>query len=193
MLGTEHAAYPGNRTARAHPGDEGVNLGELGDELARRRLPVNLRVRGVRELLRHVPVGILDKQLFRPSDGAVHALGVGAEDEAGTVRLEEGATLLAHRVGHRQHETVSLDGRHERQPDSRVAARRLDDRAARLEGALALRGFYHRAADAVLDTAVPAHEPDVPLCQETSQALMFVDHRKRSHAGFGFLVELGDV
>ena len=137
MLGTEHAAYPGNRTARAHPGDEGVNLGELGDELARRRLPVNLRVRGVRELLRHVPVGILDKQLFRPPDGAVHALGVGAEDEAGTVRLEEGATLLAHRVGHRQHETVSLDGRHER-------GKSLQGRAGqRMNG----HGHLHRAAD----------------------------------------------
>ena len=43
------------------------------------------------------------------------------------------AALLAHRVGHREHETIALHRRHQREPDAGVAAGRLDDRAARAE------------------------------------------------------------
>src|SRR5207249_3567415 len=66
---------------------------------------------------------------------------------------QERAGLLAHGVGHREHEPVALDGRHQGQTDAGVAARRLDDRPAAGEDAVALRGLDHRPADAVLHAA----------------------------------------
>src|SRR5262249_57396792 len=51
-FGPQHAAAPGDRPARADPGDERVDLRQLREQLARRRLPVDLRVGGGGGLLR---------------------------------------------------------------------------------------------------------------------------------------------
>src|SRR5213594_4049909 len=64
---------------------------------------VDLRVGGIRELLRHVPVGALGEHLLGLADGAVHAFRVGREHERGAVGAQEGAALLAHRVRHGEH------------------------------------------------------------------------------------------
>src|SRR5207247_2017216 len=137
-LAAQHLADAGDGAARADPGHEGVDLRELGQDLGRGRAAVDLRVGGIRELLRHVPVGVLGEHLLGLADGAVHALRVGREHERRAVGDEEGAALLAHRVGHGEHEAVALDRCHQCEADAGVAAGRLDDRAARPDEPVAL-------------------------------------------------------
>ena len=90
-------------------------------------------------------------QLFGPLDRARHALRAGRQHQLGAVSAQQRAPLLAHRLGHVEHELVAARRGDEGQGDARVAAGRLDDGHARLELAVALGGVDHRHADAVLD------------------------------------------
>ena len=75
------------------------------------------------------------------------------DDHLGAERLEQAHFFLRHLVRHREDALVALERRGDRQSDAGVAARALDDRAARLEASLALRLLDDRHADAVLDRA----------------------------------------
>jgi hypothetical protein len=55
------------------------------------------------------------------------------DDHLGAERLEQPHLLLRHLVRHREDALVALERRREREPHAGVAARPLDDRAARLE------------------------------------------------------------
>ena len=89
-------------------------------------------------------------QLVRLRDRALHAVLAGREHELRAVGRRELATLDRHRVGHREDELVALHRGDEREADAGVAARRLDERAARLQDAGLLRRLDHRERDAVL-------------------------------------------
>jgi len=81
--------------------------------------------------------------------------GVAHEDAGGELDLrsqvpEQRDPCRRHRLGHRQDQAVPTDRRGEGEPDSRVAARGLDQRHSGPKDAPALRIFDHRHADAVL-------------------------------------------
>ena len=76
-----------------------------------------------------------------------------AEHDLGAVRAQERLLLGRLLVGHHEDAAVALERRGDRQAVAGVAARGLDDRAARLEQAVALGRLDHRQADAVLDRA----------------------------------------
>ena len=146
------------RAAGADAADDRVDaVAHLLPDLGRGGHLVRQRVGGVVEL---VDVERVAAGLAREARGHVlvvlgMALGhVGARGvHLGAQRLQVQHLLRRHLVGHHQHHAVALGARHQRQAQARVAGRRLDHRAARLEPAVALGGLDHRQADAVLDRA----------------------------------------
>ena len=78
----QHLADAGDGAAGADARDEGVDAGELRQDLRTGRATMRLGVGRVAELLRHVPVGMLGQQLLGAADGAMHALRVGGELES---------------------------------------------------------------------------------------------------------------
>ncbi len=76
-----------------------------------------------------------------------------AHDDLGPVGLEHVTLVLAHLVGADEDAGVAAALGDEREPDAGVAARRLDDGAARLQQPVALGGLDHAQRDAVLDRA----------------------------------------
>ena len=79
----EHAADAGQGASGADPAHHHIDppIGVAPDFLGR-GLAVDLRVGGVRELLRHVSVGQLAEQLFGTLDGPAHAACGGSQIEA---------------------------------------------------------------------------------------------------------------
>ncbi len=148
----EHLADAGDRAAGADAGDDDVD-GAVGvaPDLLGGGLAVHLGVGRVRELAGEDGAVTLGGDLLGLRHGALHALGGGGEDEFGAEALEQRATLLRHRLGHRQHDVVALGGADHGERDAGVARGRLDDRPGRLQLAGGLRGLDDRLADAVLD------------------------------------------
>ena len=154
ILLLEITADTRQRAARADARDERRDLAVrvLPDFRARRRL-MRRRVRLVRELRGDERMRRRLRELLRLCDGALHALAAIREDDLRTVGLEQIAALDAHRLRHREDGAVAAGRRDRGEADARVARRRLDDDAARLELALFLRLIDHRLRDAVLDRA----------------------------------------
>jgi hypothetical protein len=151
----EDLADARDRAAGADHRDEDVDrpVG-IAPDLLGRRAAVDLGVRRVLELLRHeVLAGVRVANLLRFGDRARHAVGAGRQHELRAVGLEQVAALDRHRVGHRQDDRVAFGGRHERERDAGVPARRLDDHGVRPQAPVALGRLDHRDADAVLDAA----------------------------------------
>jgi hypothetical protein len=73
------------------------------------------------------------------------------EFEAGAVREHQPAALDAHALGHDQHQSVALHGRHHREAHTGVARGGFDDGAAGLQASVLLGSLDHREGDAVLD------------------------------------------
>jgi hypothetical protein len=69
------------------------------------------------------------------------------------VGLEEVDLVLAHLVRHHENGLVALDGGNERQANTRVARRRLDDGASRLELAFLFGSVDHGDAYTVFDAS----------------------------------------
>ena len=88
----------------------------------------------------------------------------GAQDDFRAIRTQQGLLLDRLLVGHHEDAAIALEGGRDGQAVAGVAARRLDDRAARLEQALALGRFDHRQPDAVLDR--PARVEHLHLRQQ---------------------------
>ena len=84
-------------------------------------------------------------------DRALHALLARRQVELGAIGEHQPAALDAHAVGHDQDQPVALDRGDHREADAGIAGGRLDDHAAGLELAAALRILDHRQRDAVLD------------------------------------------
>ncbi len=74
-------------------------------------------------------------QRFGFCDGSFHAFGPWRQDDLRAKGFQQVSAFDAHRVGHRQDQSVFANGGDERQADSGVAAGRLDDDAARFEQA----------------------------------------------------------
>ncbi len=148
----EDLSRTGDRAARADAGDDGVDLAAgVFEDLLRRRLAVDLEVGGVVELLRQPGAGCLSRVLLGSALRFLDAHRSRREDQLRAEGLQELASLDGHRVGHDQRAFVAARGCDEGQSDPGVAARRLDDRVARLQLARLLRLHHHRDGDAVLD------------------------------------------
>jgi hypothetical protein len=115
---------------------------------------VDLRVRGVRELVGDVGVVARAGEALGGLDRLVHPAHRLGDLDLGAVHLEKRLALPAHALGHRQHQVVAARRAHEGQRDPGIARGGLDDRgAARLDAPIALGGVDHRHPDPVLDAA----------------------------------------
>jgi len=94
---------------------------------------VRARIRLVRVLERHEVARRLLGELERQPDGAVRALGAGRVDDVRTEEAQQPFALLRRVLRHHARQRIALELRDERERDSRVAARRLEELAAGLE------------------------------------------------------------
>ncbi|CAI9398470.1 hypothetical protein HIDPHFAB_00001 [Nocardioides sp. T2.26MG-1] len=152
----EVAADPGDRPAGADAGDEVGDLAlGLRPDLGAGGLVVRPRVVRVGVLVR-LPGARLGGQPVGDVVVGVGVLGLDrgrAHDDLRAVRLEHVALVLTDLVGADEDALVALLLRDHRQPDARVAGRRLHDRAPGLELAGRLSGLDHPGRDAVLHGA----------------------------------------
>ena len=157
VLLLEVAAGARNGAAGAHAGNEvGDAAGGLLPELGTRRAVVGLGIRRVVILVHQHRAGAL------LGDAARHrVVGLGrvgrhrgrTQHDLGPEGLEQAHLLQRHLVGHAEHRSIAAHGRHHREPHAGVARGALDDRAAPLEPAVALRSLHHGESDAVLHAA----------------------------------------
>ena len=156
VLGLQVAGDPGDRAARAGPGDEvGDAPGRLGPQLGPGGLLVGQRVGRVGVLVGPERVA-LGRQALGDRVVALRVLGGDgdrAHDDLGPVGLEQRDLLRSDLVGHHEHAAVAALGSDDGEADPGVAARRLDDRAARLQQPVALGRQDHLQRRAVLGRA----------------------------------------
>ena len=144
----------GQRAAGADGRDEDVHAAAgVAQNLLRRRRAVRRRIGGILELLGDQAAGMFVAQRLGAADCAGHALGAGGQDQFRPVSRQKTAALDAHRLGHRENETVPLQRRRQGQTDARVAAGRLNDQRPGLQPALAFGRLNHRQPHAVLHAA----------------------------------------
>ena len=156
VAGLEVAGHARDRPARAGAGDEvGDAAGGLRPQLGPRRLLVRERVGRVGVLVGSERLQLLGEALGHGVVALRVLRGDGdrADDHLGAVRLEQRDLLRRHLVGHHEDAAVAALGGDDGQPDARVAARRLDDRAAGAEQAVALGGQDHLQRRPVLGRA----------------------------------------
>src|SRR5216117_2372797 len=154
----EHLADPGHRAPGPDARDECVEVPADGlENLQRRGAPMSFGVRRVLELLGHEVLRVLAAELLGRVHRAGHTLDRGRQVELGAEPRQEPLALHAHVIGHRENEPIALHRGGHGEPDARVAAGRLDDRRARFETALLLRGLEHRHGDPVLDAPAWIH------------------------------------
>ena len=126
-------------------------------------------------------------QLEREPHGAVRALARGREDDLRAVELEQLHALRRCVLRHDAGERVALELGDHRERDAGVAARRLEQLAARLELAGGLGRLDHRHRDAILDRARRVLalelrvEPHAAVRREPRQ----LDERRRSDRARG--------
>ena len=125
----------------------------------------NLRTGGalVRERIRRitklVDVKATGNFLGEPRGNVLVILGMSArhirprDSHFGAERSHVGYLFLRHLVGNHQQDPIALRARYQRETQTSIACRRLNDRAARLQFSLGFRGFDHRQRDSVLDRA----------------------------------------
>src|SRR5665647_452653 len=153
VAGLEDLADAGDGATCADSGDEDVDraVGVLPD-LFCGGLAVDPWIGLIRELTgKDGPT--LGGDLLGPGYGALHPLGPWGEDELGAICPQQRLALLAHRLGHGEHDVVSTGGTHHRERDTGVATGRLHDGPARLELAGPLGSVNDRHPDAVLHGA----------------------------------------
>ena len=148
---------PGNGSACPHAAHEMRDppLGLLPDLGACRRL-VGAWVLRVPVLIRLEGAGNVTRQPGR--DAVVALRGVGrdvrrAEDDLRAIGPQQRLLLDRLLVGHDEDAAIALERRGDREPMTRVARRRLDDRATRPEESGSLGRLDHRQPDAVLHGA----------------------------------------
>jgi hypothetical protein len=190
----EHLAHAGHGAAGTGSRDEHVDVPVgVAPDLLGRRPAVDRRVRLVFELPCENGARPLGGDALRGLDGLGHALVRVGEDEFGAVRLEQGAALLRHRGGHREHHLVAAGGADERQGDAGVAARRLDDGAARLQLAGLLGRLDQGVAETVLHrrAGVVELELDEDLGVETLGQCVETHQRRLTERGGDVGVDAG--
>ena len=95
--------------------------------------------------------GSLGDDFLGTGDRAFHALFARRQVEGRAKSEHQAAALDAHAVRHDEDQLVALHRRDHREADAGVAGGRLDDHAAGLQLAAALRVLDHRERDTVLD------------------------------------------
>ncbi len=147
----EHLTDAGDRAAGADAGDEEVDLTlGIGPDLLGRRLLVDRDVRRVGELAGQNGTRRVRHDLLGAGVGARDAISRRGEDELGTERTKQRATLLREALREHDDRLVATSGGDPGERDAGVSGRALDDGAARLQRAVRFRGVDDRDADAVL-------------------------------------------
>src|SRR6476469_4528707 len=153
-LGLAEEARDAHRGAGgAEAGDEVGDPGEVLEELGAGALLVREGVGLVAVLVEHDPVGVLPRDLLGDAHGLVGTAGRGRGDDLGAPHPQQLAALLGGVLGHHADDAVALELRGHRERDARVAAGRLEDRAAGPQGAVGLGLLDHPQRRAVLDGA----------------------------------------
>ena len=129
------------------------DLGAVAPDLGTGRLVVRPRVGRVAVLVEERDVVHLLDQTLRHPHRAVGALGARRQNDLGAVDLEQLPPLDGDVLRHDDLQPVTLEPADQREPDPRVARRRLEDRASGREGAVGLGRLDHELGDAVLDRA----------------------------------------
>ena len=183
----EVAADAGDRPSGPDRDDDRVDLTtvRLLPDLRRSRLVVSLRVRGIRVLVGLEPAWDL---FGEPVGDRVVALGRARLDggrgdhDLGPIRAEHRDLLLAHLVRHDEDAAIATKRGGDREADTGVARRGLDDRAARTQLSLPLRGLDHREPDPVLHRTpgVQVLELREQLTRDTSAQALEPDDRSRA-------------
>ena len=155
LLLLQVAARARDRAAGSDRDHERVDLAaRLLPDLGAGRLVVGLRVALVRVLVGLVGAGDLLGEPVGDRVVALRRLGrdrVRADHDLGSVGAQERDLLLAHLVGHDEDAVVALDRGGDREADSGVPGRGLDDRPAGLQLPFALGLLDQLDADPVLD------------------------------------------
>jgi hypothetical protein len=128
-------------------------VGEVAQDLRGGRAAVDLRVGRVLELLWHPRAVDLGGELVGARDRPLHPVHARRQFEFGAVGGHQAAAFDRHRLGHHENQPVAAHRGDHRKPDTSVAGRRLDDRAAPAEHAATLSVFEHRQPDSVFDRA----------------------------------------
>jgi hypothetical protein len=120
-------------SAGSEAGDDDVDAVECLGDLRSGSFVVRARVRLIRVLERHEVARCLLGELERQPDGTVRALGAGRVDDVRTEEAQQSLALLRRVLRHHARQRIALELRDERERDSGVAARRLEELAAGLE------------------------------------------------------------
>jgi hypothetical protein len=99
-----------------------------------------------------VLVGCGDRAAFH--DVIVRVIGRhggGRDDHLSAERAQQSSFFLGHLVGHRENAAIALHRRGQRQSDSSIPGRRLDNQSPRLEPSLALGSLDHCDSDTIFD------------------------------------------
>jgi hypothetical protein len=154
----EHAGDALERAAGAEAGDPVVEpeLGEVLQDLDRRRARVDLGVGLVLELAGHEPA-VRVGQLLRLAEHADAGLDGGSEHDLGPVEAHELAALDAERLRHDDDQGIAALRADHGQPDPGVPARGLDDGLAGPQGARAFGGLDDAERQPILDRAARVH------------------------------------
>ena len=142
----------------AHQGARGAetchevrDLRQVGEDLRARAAVVRLGVGRVAVLVEHDPVGVLARDALGDADGLVRAPRSGRRDDLGAPHAQQLAALLGGVLRHDADHAVAPHLRDHRHRDARVAARGLQDRAARRQTPVGLGSLDHGQRRAVLD------------------------------------------
>src|SRR5918995_2034269 len=187
VLLLEVSGDAGDRATGADAGDERRDppVGLPPDLRPGRRL-VRRRVVFVEVLVRLERAGDLLGEAVRDSVvglGRFRRDGRRRDYDLGAVRAQERDLLLAHLVRHHEDALVAADRRRDGETMARVAGRRLDDRAARLQLVGPLGNLDHPKADPVLHA--PAGVQHLELRQDgrakAAGDLVQADERRLAH------------
>ena len=85
--------------------------------------------------------------------GTLHSVSSWSKHYLRTIRRGKLAPFDAHRFRHRENELVAFNCRNQRQPNTCVAARRLNDCGARLQSPILLGRLDHRQSNTILYAA----------------------------------------
>ena len=157
VLLAQVARHPGDRAARPHAHHEMRHAAAgLAPHLRPGGEVVRLRVGGVGVLVGLEGARDLAGQPVRRAVVALRGVRVDVgrrHHDLGAVGAQQVDLLPRHLVRHHRDHAVALDPRRDRQARAGVARRRLDDRPAGLQAAVALRGLHEAHRHAVLDRA----------------------------------------
>ena len=108
LLALDDFADSGDRPASADTRDDRIRTAAgIIPDFDGRCEAMDLGIRRVVELLRHVRIRIVLQNLFGFANGPGHSLSTGRQHKFGTEHAEQSAALDAHRFRHRQDQAIT--------------------------------------------------------------------------------------